>query len=103
MTAIRTQVAIVGAGPSGLLLGQLLHKVGIVERQSGGKHVVIYGQTEVTRDLMAARAAAGLPEDGPIVAKLQDAELDYLMHSEAGMRTVAENYVGLPLDFAEPL
>ncbi len=118
----RTQVAIVGAGPSGLLLGQLLHKAGIdnvvVERQTGdyvlgrvragvleqttadlldeagvgarmhteglvhdgfelcfggarhridlaghtgGKHVIVYGQTEVTRDLMAARAAAGLP------------------------------------------
>ena len=118
----RTQVAIVGAGPSGLLLGQLLHKAGIdnviVERQNGdyilgriragvleqttadlldeagvgarmhaeglvhdgfelcfggarhridlsghtgGKRVVVYGQTEVTRDLMAARAAAGLP------------------------------------------
>ena len=41
------------------------------------------------------------PDDGPIVAKLQDAELNYLMHSEAGLRTVAENYVGLPLDFAE--
>jgi p-hydroxybenzoate 3-monooxygenase len=118
----RTQVAIVGAGPSGLLLGQLLAKAGIdnvvLERQSGayvlgriragvleqttadllgeagvaarmhaeglvhdgfelcfggarhridlaghtgGKHVVVYGQTEVTRDLMEARAAAGLP------------------------------------------
>jgi len=118
----RTQVAIVGAGPSGLLLGQLLHRAGIdnviVERQSGdyvlgriragvleqttadlldeagvgarmhaeglvhdgfelcfggarhridlaghtgGKRVIVYGQTEVTRDLMAARAAAGLP------------------------------------------
>jgi len=118
----RTQVAIVGAGPAGLLLGQLLHKAGIdaviVERQSadyvlgriragvleqvtidlldeagvgarmhaeglvhhgfeilhegrrhridlarlaGGKHVMVYGQTEVTRDLMAARTAAGLP------------------------------------------
>ena len=117
----RTRVAIVGAGPSGLLLGQLLHKAGIdnviVERQSGdyvlgriragvleqttmdlldeagvgarmhaeglvhhgfelcfggarhridlhgltgGKQVMVYGQTEVTRDLMAARAAAGL-------------------------------------------
>ena len=36
---IRTQVAIIGAGPSGLLLGQLLHKAGIsnviLERQSG--------------------------------------------------------------------
>jgi p-hydroxybenzoate 3-monooxygenase len=122
MTSQRTQVAIIGAGPSGLLLGQLLHKAGIdaviVERQSadyvlsriragileqgtvdllheagvgqgvatdgtvhhsielvfsgvrhaidvhgltGGKVVTAYGQTEVTRDLMAARAAAGLP------------------------------------------
>src|SRR5205085_1011859 len=26
-----------------------------------GKTVMVYGQTEVTRDLMAARAAAGLP------------------------------------------
>jgi p-hydroxybenzoate 3-monooxygenase len=41
------------------------------------------------------------PDDGAIGAKLQDAELDYLMHSEAGLRTIAENYVGLPLDFAE--
>jgi p-hydroxybenzoate 3-monooxygenase len=40
------------------------------------------------------------PEDGPIAAKLQQAELDYLLHSEAGLRTIAENYVGLPLDFA---
>ena len=39
------------------------------------------------------------PEDGPIVAKFQHAELDYLLHSEAGARTIAENYVGLPLDF----
>ncbi|MGC3985562.1 MAG: 4-hydroxybenzoate 3-monooxygenase [Pseudorhodoferax sp.] len=118
---MRTQVAIVGAGPSGLLLGQLLHQAGIdniiLERQSGdyvlgriragvleqitmdllaaagvdqraraeglphdgiellfkgrrhridlhglsgGKRVTVYGQTEVTRDLMEARAAAGL-------------------------------------------
>ncbi len=117
----RTQVAIIGAGPAGLLLGQLLHKAGIdniiVERQSGeyvlgriragileqvtvdllveagvadrllaegtvhhsielvfnrtrhpidvhgltgGKVVTAYGQTEMTRDLMDARAAAGL-------------------------------------------
>ena len=118
---MRTQVAIIGAGPSGLLLGQLLAKAGIdnviIERQSpdyvrgriragvleqvtvdlldevgvgarmhqeglphggfemlfqgqrhridlhrltGGKGVMVYGQTEVTRDLMEARAAAGL-------------------------------------------
>ena len=118
---MRTQVAIIGAGPAGLLLGALLHKAGIdaviIERQSGdyvlgriragileqgtvdmlhevgagarlqaegtphhsielvfknqrhaidvhgltaGKLVTAYGQTEVTRDLMAARQAAGL-------------------------------------------
>ncbi|WP_396434983.1 4-hydroxybenzoate 3-monooxygenase [Limnohabitans sp.] len=122
MSTTRTQVAIVGAGPSGLLLGQLLFKAGIdaviVERQSPahvlsriragvleqvtmdlldeagvgqrmhreglihggfdllfkgarhridmnqltrGKNVVVYGQTEVTRDLMDARQAQGLP------------------------------------------
>jgi len=39
------------------------------------------------------------PEEGPLAAKLQQAELDYLLHSDAGLRTIAENYVGLPLDF----
>ena len=118
---MRTQVVIVGAGPSGLLLGQLLFKAGvdaiILERQSpeyvlsriragvleqvtldilakagvdqrlkreglvhtgfdllfkgerhridltsltGGQKVMVYGQTEVTKDLMDARQAAGL-------------------------------------------
>jgi p-hydroxybenzoate 3-monooxygenase len=116
---MRTQVVIIGAGPSGLLLGQLLHLAGIdtliLEQRSReyvlgriragvleqgtvdlldearvgsrlhaeglvhdgielcfdgirhridmqaltGKHVVIYGQTEVTRDLMDARDRAG--------------------------------------------
>lgn len=120
MKTLNTQVAIIGAGPSGLLLGQLLHNAGIqtviLERQSadyvagriragvleqgmvdllreagvsqrmdreglvhdgfalaldgqltpidlkaltGGQSVMVYGQTEVTRDLMAARAEAG--------------------------------------------
>jgi p-hydroxybenzoate 3-monooxygenase len=40
---MRTQVAIIGSGPAGLLLGQLLHRAGItnlvVERQSAG-HVL---------------------------------------------------------------
>ncbi|WP_136066170.1 4-hydroxybenzoate 3-monooxygenase [Modicisalibacter radicis] len=117
---MKTQVAIVGAGPSGLLLGQLLHRQGIdnviLERRSGeyvlsriragvleqgmvdllreagvdarmdaeglphsgfelafenrrvhvdlagltgGRTVMVYGQTEVTRDLMEARREAG--------------------------------------------
>ena len=117
---MRTKVAIIGAGPAGLLLGQLLHAYGIdnviLERQTPdyvlgriraglleegtvalldqvgagarahrdglvhhgvelafggarhridmtaatGKTVTIYGQTEVTLDLMNARTAAGL-------------------------------------------
>lgn len=121
-SALRTQVAIIGAGPAGLLLGQLLTNAGIdnviVERSSrehvlgriragvleegtcrlldeagagtrmrreglphdgfdltfdgqrhridlagltGGKRVMVYGQTEVTRDLMDLRAANGAP------------------------------------------
>ena len=117
---MKTQVAIIGAGPSGLLLGQLLSRQGIdnviLERKSGeyvlsriragvleqgmvdllreagvdkrmdeegevhdgvelaldnrrvrvdlagltgGKTVMVYGQTEVTRDLMEAREATG--------------------------------------------
>ncbi len=118
---MRTQIAIIGAGPAGLLLGQLLHthgidavilerkdrdyvlariragvleqgtvrlleQVGVAERlhreglvhngielafagarhridlkaATHGKSVTVYGQTEVTRDLMDARDAAGL-------------------------------------------
>ncbi len=41
------------------------------------------------------------PEDGAMGARFQQAELDYLLHSEAGARTIAENYVGLPLDFGD--
>jgi p-hydroxybenzoate 3-monooxygenase len=117
---MRTQVAIIGAGPAGLLLGALLHRAGIaaviIEQRSAdyvlgriragvleqttvdlleragvgarvhaqglrhdgtelafggtlhridfqaltGRHVMVYGQTEVTHDLMDARTAAGL-------------------------------------------
>src|SRR3954452_15866426 len=117
----RTQVAIIGAGPAGLLLGQLLHKAGIdnvileardrpyveariragvleqgtvdILRDLGvserldrerlthpgvfvalegrrrhidmqrmtGKSVTVYGQTEVTKDLIEARLKTGRP------------------------------------------
>ena len=117
---MRTQVAIIGGGPAGLLLGQLLHcygidnviferkdrdyilgriRAGVLEQGTvglldevgvsarlhqdglvhhgielafgGGRHridmtaatgktVTVYGQTEVTRDLMDARIKAGL-------------------------------------------
>ena len=116
----RTEVAIIGSGPAGLMLGQLLTKAGIdnvvIDRVSrdyilgrvragvleqgtmamldragaaarmqadgllhdgfdmafdgrrhridlagltGGKHVMVYGQTELTKDLMDARALSG--------------------------------------------
>jgi p-hydroxybenzoate 3-monooxygenase len=42
------------------------------------------------------------PEDGPITSRFQEAEFDYLLNSHAGSLSIAENYVGLPLDFAEP-
>ena len=42
------------------------------------------------------------PTDTAIDARLKQAELDYLMHSQAGLRSIAENYVGLPLNFADP-
>jgi len=121
MKTLKTQVVIIGAGPSGLLLGQLLSKQGIeniilervtgdyvlgriragileqgfvdlireagvnermdregeihngftisvngdcsyinLKELTGGKTVLCYGQTEITRDLMDARASAGL-------------------------------------------
>jgi p-hydroxybenzoate 3-monooxygenase len=41
------------------------------------------------------------PDNGEIGQKLQEAELDYIIHSEAASRSVAENYVGLPLNFGE--
>ena len=118
---MRVQVAIIGAGPAGLILGQLLYKAGVdaiilelhtpeyvlgriragvleqvavdlideagvgkrmhaegllhkgidlliggkrhridLHGLTGGKQVMIYGQTELTKDLMEARTQAGL-------------------------------------------
>ena len=36
------------------------------------------------------------PDEGPVDQRLQEAELDYLVHSEAAGASLAENYVGLP-------
>src|SRR5712664_735316 len=130
---MRVQVAIIGAGPAGLLLGALLHKAGIdaiiLEQRSQdyvlgrvraglleqgtvellsragvdarlraeglvhggfdlsfsagsglridlqgltGKSVIVYGQTELTKDLMDAREAAG--------AKIVYEALDVALH-----------------------
>ena len=40
------------------------------------------------------------PDTGEFGQKIQEAELDYLVHSRAASTSLAENYVGLPLDFA---
>ncbi|HEX3836412.1 MAG TPA: 4-hydroxybenzoate 3-monooxygenase [Steroidobacteraceae bacterium] len=42
-----------------------------------------------------------MPDEDTMVAKLREAELDYLLNSEAALRTLAENYVGLPIDFGD--
>ena len=145
---MRTQVAIIGAGPSGLLLGQLLHRAGVdavvLERQTadyvlgriragvleqvtvdlldeagvgermhreglvhdgfeilvggkrhrvdltgltGGKHVLVYGQTEITRDLMEARAAQDLPtvyEAADVAVHGFDSAKPHVTYREAG-------------------
>ncbi|TCR61394.1 p-hydroxybenzoate 3-monooxygenase [Bosea sp. BK604] len=79
--SVRTQVAIIGSGPAGLLLGQLLHGAGIdaviLERQS--------------RDYVLSRIRAGVLEDGTV--RLLDAV-------GAGARLHAE---GLPHDGFELL
>ncbi len=54
MKTIKTQVAIIGSGPSGLLLGQLLHKQGI-------DNVII---DRVDRDYILGRIRAGILEQG---------------------------------------
>ncbi|MBU3651184.1 MAG: 4-hydroxybenzoate 3-monooxygenase [Limnohabitans sp.] len=41
------------------------------------------------------------PDMGSFGQKVQEAELDYLVYSEAASRSLAENYVGLPLNFGE--
>ncbi|MDF3843805.1 4-hydroxybenzoate 3-monooxygenase [Pseudomonas citronellolis] len=145
---MKTQVAIIGAGPSGLLLGQLLQRAGIdnviLERQSpdyvlgriragvleqgtvdllreaganarmdaeglphdgfelvldgrreridlkgltGGKNVMVYGQTEVTRDLMEARQASGalsIYEAGDVQLHEVQGEKPYVTFSKDG-------------------
>lgn len=37
------------------------------------------------------------PEDGAFERRMQNAELDYIEHSDAAQAMIAENYVGLPL------
>ena len=155
---MRVQVAIIGAGPAGLLLGQLLHRAGIdtlvleqrtaghvmgriragmleqgtvdclqeagvgerlareglvhdgielcfggqrhrvdLSELTGGKRVTVYGQTEVTRDLMQARAQVGAPtvyeaEDVSLHG-FDGAEPVVRYRSDEGMREVRCDFI----------
>jgi p-hydroxybenzoate 3-monooxygenase len=79
---VRTQVAIVGAGPAGLLLSHLLHRRGI-------ESVVLEGRT---RDYVEQRVRAGVLEQGTV---------DTLVGSGAGERLQREGLVhhGIELRF----
>ena len=55
-TTLRTQVAIIGSGPAGLLLGQLLHRYGI-------DNIIIERKD---RDYVLARIRAGVLEQGTV-------------------------------------
>lgn len=80
----RTQVAIIGAGPSGLLLSQLLYL-------SGVDNVVLERQT---RDHVAGRIRAGVLEQGTV---------DLLQEAKVGERMQSERLVhdGFALGFAD--
>jgi p-hydroxybenzoate 3-monooxygenase len=79
----RTQVAIIGAGPSGLLLSQLLHLHGI-------DNVVLERQS---REYVAGRIRAGVLEQGTV---------DLLLQAQVGKRMLSERLVhdGFALGFA---
>ena len=90
---MRTQVAIVGAGPAGLLLGALLHKAyaasSSTHRDKSQAGIEAYSARCLGRVWKAETRAFG--------RKMQHAELDYLTGSGAASRALAENYVGLPM------
>ena len=68
---MRTQVAIIGSGPSGLLLGQLLTNAGI-------DNVILERQT---KDYVLGRVRAGVLEEG-MVGMLDEAGAGQRMHAE---------------------
>ncbi|MFU8927955.1 4-hydroxybenzoate 3-monooxygenase [Acinetobacter puyangensis] len=81
MEKLSTQVAIIGSGPAGLLLGQLLYKAGI-------GHIII---EQRSADYVAARIRAGI---------LEQVSVDLLR--KAGVAENLEKY-GLPHDGIEIL
>ena len=81
-TAIRTQVGIIGAGPAGLLLSQLLHLNGL-------ESVIVEARS---RDYCEARVRAGVLEQGSV---------DILNDSGVGERMMREGlrHTGFEMHF----
>ena len=93
MTISETQVAIIGGGPSGLLLSQLLHLSGI-------DNVVL---EQRTRDYVLSRIRAGVLEQG-LVDLLDKANVSQRLHAEGEVHSgceIAFNDDALRIDFAE--
>jgi p-hydroxybenzoate 3-monooxygenase len=71
------------------------------ERSDAG--VDAYSKRALSRVWKAERFSAWMtrtlhkfPDAGAFEQRLQEAELDYLFHSEAAATSLSENYVGLP-------
>ena len=43
----------------------------------------------------------GFPENDAFTQRIQHTELEYFVESEAGRKSIAENYVGLPYEEIE--
>jgi p-hydroxybenzoate 3-monooxygenase len=73
-------------------------------RASDADGVASYSDTALARVWKAERFSWSLtklmhrfPEDGPFERRMQLAELDYIASSDAAKKSIAENYVGLPV------
>lgn len=79
----------------------------LIERYSTGstQHIDLYSQIVLARVWKVERFSWQLsnlmhqfPEHSDFEKRMQRAEFDYLVQSEAASKTIAENYVGLPLE-----
>lgn len=83
----KTQVGIVGGGPSGPPLSQRLYRAG--EQYSESACARVWKATRFSWWFMTLTQRFS---DDPLSHELQLAELDYLAESEAVSNAVAENY-----------
>ena len=93
MAIVRTQVALIGAGPAGLLLGQLLHRAGI--------DAVILEQR--TPEYVLGRIRAGVLEQGTVDV-LEHAGVATRLHAESlthGGVEIAVNHVHRRIAFQD--